>query len=448
MKNFNVLALAALCLLFWPACKPDKTEDPATLRTADIDGKFANDWFALNLKITKETPGFTSPVAARAFGFTGLTLYEAVVEGMPEFQSLQGHLEGLAAGSWPAPQSGLAYHWGLSANRALGYLSRRLYKSASDDNLNAIAALELQYEQLFAQSLEPGQIERSIEYGETVGKAIYAFSQLDGQDEGCLNNFPASYVVPGYPGAWAPTPPAYQAIPMQPYWGSVRPFLPANVQLAQPAPPPAYATLTNAVLFAQALEVYAVASNLTPEQIRIAKYWNDDAGETATPAGHFLSIATQVLEAENANLAIAAEAYAKVGIGVHDAFIACWKFKYDYNLLRPVTYIRAQLDPTFTPLLNTPPYPEYTSDHAVQSAAAAQILSELFGYNYHFTDRTHIDRADIDGSARSFDSFLEAAREAADSRLYGGVNFHAAIDQGQYQGEKIGRNVGGMEFRR
>ncbi|MGH3102611.1 MAG: vanadium-dependent haloperoxidase [Gaiellaceae bacterium] len=128
----------------------------------------------------------------------------------------------------------------------------------------------------------------------------------------------------------------------------------------------------------EARECYDAARALTPEQAAIARFWSDDPGATATPPGHSISILTQTLRRFDAPLDRAAEAYARFGIAVADAFIACWRTKYRYNLLRPVTYVRRVLDPAWTPLLATPPFPEYTSGHSVQSAAAAPVLTELF----------------------------------------------------------------------
>ena len=119
-----------------------------------------------------------------------------------------------------------------------------------------------------------------------------------------------------------------------------------------------------------------------PEWQAIATFWSDDPGTTATPPGHSVSIATQVLRRERASLMTAAETYARVGMAVADAFIACWKSKYVYNLLRPVTYLQTQVDPTWLPQLVTPPFPEHPSGHSVQSGAAFTVLADLFGNRY------------------------------------------------------------------
>ncbi|MEK7254452.1 MAG: vanadium-dependent haloperoxidase, partial [Bacteroidota bacterium] len=215
-----------------------------------------------------------------------------------------------------------------------------------------------------------------------------------------------------------------------------------------PVAHPEFSTDPTSAFYAEAFEVYTVTSSLTDEQIKIAHFWSDDPGKTGTPPGHSISVASQVLALENASLEEAAETFAKVGLAVHDAFISCWKCKYDYNLMRPVTFILEHFDDTYTTLLTTPPFPEYTSGHSVQSGASAQVLTDLFGDNYAFTDHTHEARTDIDGSPRSFDSFFEMAEEAAISRLYGGIHFNAAIENGVEQGKQIGQQIGGLEFKK
>ena len=133
-----------------------------------------------------------------------------------------------------------------------------------------------------------------------------------------------------------------------------------------------------------------------------------------------------------------------MGIAVTDAFIACWNVKFQYNLQRPITYITNIIDPTWTSPIATPPFPEYTSGHSVQSGAAAQVLTDLFG-NVAFTDHTH------NGSRfaqRTFNSFLEAANEASISRLYGGVHYRSAIEKGIEQGRCIGQRVSVLKFRK
>jgi PAP2 superfamily len=125
----------------------------------------------------------------------------------------------------------------------------------------------------------------------------------------------------------------------------------------------------------------------------------------------------------------------RVSVAVADGFIACWRVKYEVDLVRPVTYIKRVIDPKWNPILITPPFPEYPSGHSTQSGAAATALTALLGDNVSFEDATHIR----DGlPARKFNSFWEAANEAGMSRLYGGIHYRAAIEHGLEQGRCVG----------
>lgn len=385
-------------------------------------------WFELALELVQTTPGFSPPVASRALGYAGVALYEALQPGMPRRRSLAGQLNELA----PAPGSADgAYHWPTVANGALASILRSLFPTATAESARAIDELERRFSARAEADLPLGVSRRSVARGEAVAAHVFTWSTTDGGHEAFRNNFPP-YDPPGGPGLWVPTPPDFRPA-LQPHWGANRPFaLPSGA--ACTPPPPAYSDQVGSSFYAEAYECYTAATRLTPEQEAIARFWSDDPGQTPTPPGHSISILTQVARARAVTLAQAAEAYAKVGIAVADAFIACWNAKYRYTLLRPVTYIQSIVDAGWTPLLTTPPFPEYTSGHSVQSAAAAEVLTDLFG-DVAFVDRTHESCL----PARSFRSFHEAAEEAAVSRLYGGIHFRAAIERGLEQGCYVGR---------
>jgi len=400
------------------------------------DAEVATVWFDLSLDLVRTTAGFSPPVASRAFAYAGLALYEALVPGMEGFRSLGGVLPGL--GAVPAAGRNRAYDWPTAANAALASVLRSLFPPGQ---AAAVNALETHFEESLRPGLPPGAFTRSIERGREVAAVVFEWSKSDGGHEGYLRNFPP-YTPPVGLGLWVPTPPGFLPA-LQPYWGSNRCLALSRGADCPPGNHPPYSEDPGSDFHAEALQVYEAVRNLTPEQEEIARFWSDDPGLTSTPPGHSISIATQVLRSEGASLATAAETYAKVGIAVCDAFIACWHQKYVYNLLRPVTYIRRLLDPMWLPVLDTPPFPEYSSGHSVQSGSAFQVLTDLFGEGYAFVDHTHDDRG---FAPRSFGSFLEAAEEAAISRLYGGIHFRAAIDNGVTQGRCIGQAVSRLPF--
>ena len=412
------------------------------LSAQEASAEVIYNWYELQMKLVKETPGFSPPIASRAFGYTGVTLYEAVSPGAPGYQSLAGQLSELE--SVPQPLADAEYHWPAVANSALASITRDLFPTATDENKAAIEALYAQNAAAFRAG--DSVIARSEQYGQEVASAIFEWSKSDGGHEGYLRNFPEDYVPPVGEGLWVPTPRLNGADPqpaLQPYWGNNRTLLPAADAQCDPPPPPAYSEAPDSQFYRETLEVYDVSQALTQDEIDIALFWADDPGKTATPPGHSIAILTQVLKEQNASLPLAAEAYAKVGIAVSDAFIGCWKAKFEFGLVRPVTVIQKLFAEDWMPIVDTPPFPEYTSGHSVQTGAAAAILTDLFGESYAFTDHTH----DALGLApRSFASFAEMAEEAAMSRLYGGIHYRAAIEVGVDQGECIGERVNALQF--
>jgi hypothetical protein len=210
----------------------------------------------------------------------------------------------------------------------------------------------------------------------------------------------------------------------------------------EPPPPPAFSTNPASELYELALEDYDTVNQLTAEQKFIAHFWADDAGQTGTPPGHWIDIVRQISQREPLDLGRSAEAFARVGMAVADAFIGCWQTKYTYNFIRPVTYINDNIDATWLPFLVTPNFPEYTSGHSTQSGAASVVLSDMLGDDYAFVDSTPVDHGTLPTlSSRSFSSFREAAEEAALSRLLAGIHFRTGNEMGLAQGTCIGNTI-------
>ena len=442
----NYLFSAILFLAFTvSACQKDRPL--GVNKTAEsFDGLLAHHWFTTFRTLTKTSAGFTPPVAARAFGYAGLTLYETVVYGMPNNQSLQNQLNtGLKIN---APDTTLEYNWAVAANAAMAETARLYYANMPESQAIAVAQLE---EATFnnirdAGGFANGTLVRSKQWGVYVAQTIFEWSKTDGGHLGYTKNFPKDYVIPVGIGKWIPTYPKY-SLPMQPNWGNNRTFVPNSAINSQPNAPIAYSEDSTSTFFKEARSVYDAVTNATLEQKTIAKYWSDDPGLLGgTPGGHSISITTIVLQKEGATLAKSAEIYAKVGMGLSDAFVSCWKCKYQYNYMRPISFIRMKIDPYFVSPLETPPFPEYPSGHSVQSGATAKILSDAFGSAYLFTDKTHATRTDIDGTPRSYRSFFEFASEAGISRLYGGIHYKEAINLGIEQGTKVGIAIGKLKF--
>jgi hypothetical protein len=157
-----------------------------------------------------------------------------------------------------------------------------------------------------------------------------------------------------------------------------------------------------------------------------------------SPGAHWIGITKIISRNKNADVSTTVAAYAKVSIAIADAFISCWDEKYRSNLIRPETIINKVLDENWYPVLQTPPFPEYTSGHSVVSGAASVILTDFFGDNIAFEDDTELP---YDLPIRTYRSFIHAAEEAAISRLYGGIHYRKAVDEGLKQGRNLGNYI-------
>jgi len=445
MKLFGKRILGLLCLsLIIYSCEKDNDDVAIVEQQSEASAYKAQvvvAWYGLIKTLTTETPGYTPPVAARAFGYTGIALYEAIVPGMPDKNSLSGKLTDLQINI--TLDSKKTYHWPTVANAVLAKMTKHFYANTTEERLAAMAQLEENYNNEFLAENGQEVFDASVLLAEEVADTILLWAATDGGEDGQFHNFPAEYTPPSGPKYWVPTPPGFLPA-LQPYWGSNRPFLVANIAETRPAPPPEFSVEPNSLCFKRAMEVYNTVNTLTPEQKDTALFWSDDPVTTATPPGHSISILNQLIEKENVNLDVAVEAFAKLGIGVSDAFVSCWKTKYETVYLRPITYINKYIDPDWTTVLSTPPFPEYTSGHSIQSGALAEIMTDLFGEDYTFTDHTHENRTDIFGAPRTYGSFYEMAEEAAISRLYGGIHYQESISLGLEQGYQIGKNVNAL----
>lgn len=447
MKPMKFFLFATLLFsgLFITSCQKDKdvvTDD--TTGAANYDDQVIVDWYSLIKTLTMETPGYTPPVAARAFGYTGVALYESIVPGISDRKSLSGVLNDLEITS--TIEAGAEYHWPTVANTTLATMTKYFYENASSDKMTEIIALETNYASEFSTAVDADIYNRSVAFAQAISAEILEWAKTDGGYEAQYNNFPTDFQPPVGEQYWTPAPPLYQSA-LQPYWGSNRPFMTANVTNTQPEAPPAFSSDATSLCFQRAMEVYNTVNSLSAEEKIIAEFWADDPTTTATPPGHSISILNQLLAENNTNLAFAAEAYVKLSIAISDAFISCWKTKYAHAYPRPITYINNYIDANWSPVLSTPPFPEYTSGHSVQSGAMAEVLTKMFGEDYNFIDHTHEGRNDIDGTPRSFNSFYEMAEEAALSRLYGGIHYHESIFNGLDQGYKIGQNINNLDLK-
>ena len=359
---------------------------------------------------------------------------------MKKYVTLAGQLTGLEP--VPQPVEGEEYCFQLASVQAMLKVGRTLV--FSEDKMDVF------YEKIMQEFKDtdiPDDVyERSIAYGTQVADHIVAWSGKDNYKQS--RSFP-KYSILDDPGTWKPTPPAYMDA-IEPHWNKIRTFGIDSAAQFKPKAPTAFSIEKESPFYKEALEVYNIGKNLTQEQREIASFWDCNpfvmnvkghvmfATKKISPGGHWMNITHVACVKTNANFVQSAEAYVRVAVSLFDGFVSCWDEKYRSKLIRPETYINQYIDEDWVPLLQTPPFPEYTSGHSVISGSAAVTLTSLFGENFAFTDSTEIE---FGLTSRSFKSFDEACTEAAISRMYGGIHYRPAFENGLVEGKAVGNYI-------
>jgi hypothetical protein len=380
------------------------------------------------------------PVAARTYAYSGVAAYEALRQGSAAYRSLAGQVNGLRP--VPAPEPGKEYLLPIAGVNAYLTVAEKLVFAPE----KVAAHRDSLVRSLRDAGVPDELLDRSLAYGAAVGKHVLAWAATDGIGEA---RAAARIQVRPEPGRWVPTPPAYMDA-VEPNWGTLRPFVLTSSSEIPIAPPTPFDTAAGSGFQRLAREIRDTGVGLTAEQRAIAGFWDCNpfavqseghymsALKKISPGGHWMGITAIALRHTHADILRSAEAYARVSMALSDGFVSAWREKYRSVRVRPVTVIQEEIDPSWQPLLQTPPFPEYPSAHSVISAAAAEVLSDLFGESYAFTDSTELA---FGLPPRSFASFEDAAHEAAMSRMYGGIHLRDAAENGLRQGAGIGRTV-------
>ncbi len=367
----------------------------------------------------------------RQLCYTSIGFYESVVHGSSQYKSLAGQLNGLA--SLPQPDNEKNISWQASGNAAMAEMLRYFYPG----NPVMVTRIDSMENACMAGFEKNGDTKSSIaegsKYGKEIAHAIIDWCKTDLSDK---ENEP--YNIPTGEGFWEPTPPGFQK-PIRPFGGNSRTIVPRSIENTLPLPPTRFSSEQGSDFYKMVNEVYTTSQAAAKDKNDIAMCWDDSPdGSSLGAGGHWLCILKDVITAKNIPLIESAHIYSEMYIAMYDASIGCFKAKYMYNLMRPVTYIRKYIQADWSPLIVTPVHPEYPAAHATISTAAATVLDKLVGGDVEFTDKAYKYKGYAD---RSFRSFKDAGREAGMSRLYGGIHYRPSIEAGYMQGEKIAENV-------
>ncbi|MDO6470843.1 phosphatase PAP2 family protein [Maribacter sp. 1_MG-2023] len=442
-KTFTRISTVLLLLLIM-ACSTN--EQPKM-----SDKEVALEWANMTLFITRYTPSNSPTFASRAFGYTGLTMYEAIVPGFTEYKSMNGQLKGLEM--LPMADDSKEYSWVLALNAGQSEILKNIYVQTSEENIQKIDSLEQVIFTQFQNRLDEQTVSRSVAFGKSVAQTIFEWSKTDGGHRGYLNNFDKTMVHPDRPGAWKPPlfAQSFSHHPLHPHWGENRTFASTNKELEDPKMIP-YDTTVGSPYYKQFENVYLKDLELTQLEKEAAIWWGDDPDVSFTPPGHSYYFATLAVEGHDISLIETAQVYAQVGMAVSDAFVNCWKWKYQFFTERPNTFVPKYIDEEWESFWPDPPFPSFPSGHAIQAAAAATVLEHNFGKEFTFTDKAHEGRErdelkETDFVIRSFDTFWDAALETADSRFYGGIHTQLDNEVGLEKGVEIAKNVYALEWK-
>ncbi len=405
MRRDRLLLVAALVF----ACHPVRSSELVLV------------WNDLTLRAIRYA-NVPPPMAVRQMAIVHLAMFDAANGLDPKYLSYLVTNGAPGECSLEAGTSTAAHH-----------VLRTLFPKSAD-------VLDSHYNAILAAIPNSTAKTNGLQWGRHVANEYLKLRQFDGAGQS------AGYAYKDQPGYWKRTPPNYDK-PLLPAWGRMKPFAIKSPEDFNVAPPPALASSDWASQYNYLKTIGATNSTVrTPQQREIALFWADGP-RTETPPGHWNKIAQQLARKKNYDLLETARLFAALNTAMADAAIVCWHAKYTYNWWRPVTAIRGgdsddnpqtEPDPNWTPLLITPPFPEHTSGHSTFSGAAASVLAEFSGSD-EFQFVTTSDG--LPGVVRRFQRFSEAAREAGLSRIYGGIHFPAANENGLETGRKVGEYV-------
>ncbi|GAB3651664.1 vanadium-dependent haloperoxidase [Echinicola sediminis] len=382
---------------------------------------------------------FSPPVASRIYAYSSIAAYEVMALSDPSYTSLTTQLNGFKEKSYDIPNQ---CHFPLASLQAYYEVAKALVFSEEDIVEDQKALMN----RMMEEGLPEDVLQSSVKLGNEVAKHVLSYAATDNYSQ--TRSYP-KYTVPSSKYSWKPTPPAYIE-GIEPHWSKIRPFTLDSASQFKPAPPTDFDTKEGSGFYHDAKVVMDTGLELTDEQKDIAMFWDCNpykmnikghvmfAEKKITPGGHWMGIAGIAAKAQKLDWKATTEAMALTSISLFDAFISCWDEKYRSILIRPETYINQYINEDWFPLLQTPPFPEYTSGHSVASTSASVALTHLLGETVHIVDSTEVTYG---LPIREFNSFAEAASEAAISRLYGGIHYRPAIDNGVEQGKNVGYHV-------
>jgi hypothetical protein len=385
---------------------------------------------------------FPPMIASRNYVYANIAAYECLVANDTKLNSLSTQIKHLPA--MPKPPSNKPINFQLASLLAFTKVG------------NAVTfpegSLMSYYTELLKMAdsvgMQKEEITNTKVFADSITAAILKWSKGD--------NYAKTRSAEKYnvdfnnPSRWIPTPTMY-ASAVEPHWMEIRPMIMDSSSQFKPNRPPTFDINNKAsTYYTYMMEVKNISDSLTEEQKHIADFWDDNpfkmvvvghamyAQKKFSPPGHWMNIVGIAAKKVNANFSTTVAAYTQTAIALFDGFISCWDEKFRSNYVRPETIINKYISDTWRPYIQTPPFPSYTSGHATISAAAAEVMTHYFGENISFVDTSLLE---FGIKSRTITSFRNAAKEAAMSRLYGGIHYRFDNDAGNVAGTSLGKFI-------
>lgn len=387
---------------------------------------------------------FSPPVASRIYVYPNIAAYETLNQDNSTYKSLTNQLNGLSVLN--PDKNNNAINLKLASIIAFINIAKELV--FSKEHVTAYRdSLYTNWETLNLDDFKSAK-----DYGLEISDQIITWMNADNYTE---TRTMANYnIYTEDESRWEPTPPAYMN-GIEPHWNKLRTFVLDSAAQFKPLTHPPFSMEKGTAFYKELMDVFHLNNEIRAkgdesEEVAIARFWDCNpfvsvnkghymfAEKKITPGAHWIGICKIACKQTNSDYEKTVFAYTKTSIAIADAFISCWDEKYRSNLVRPETLINKHLDLEWAPILQTPPFPEYTSGHSVVSGASSEVLTKIFGDNFGFDDTTELP---FGLPMRPFKSFRLAAQEAAISRLYGGIHYKSAVEVGIDQGIEIGTLV-------
>ncbi|MBT8245798.1 MAG: vanadium-dependent haloperoxidase [Winogradskyella sp.] len=430
--KFRLLVLFIAVIL--SSCKEELKSDTQVFQTSDLNN--AN---TVLLEAVMED-AFTPPVASRMYAYAHLAHYITIQSLRKDSLNLiTNKINGLEQFKISESKN---LNPELSALLAFSNVGKKLiYSEHFFENLN---------DSLITKATQLGLTKTVIKNSENYAANISAqLSDWIDKDMYTETRTFSRFTSTKKPENWRETPPDYTT-GLEPHWDNIRTMVIDSANVFKYKPLPKYSTDEDSDFYKMVYQVYEAVNNKTEDTEKTAWFWDCNPIMTVhtghmvttihkfTPPGHWLNIVNQVSTKEYSDYYTTTKAYTLTSMAMFDAIIAAWHVKYRTDLVRPVTYIQENIDAEWTPVLQTPPFPEYTSGHSATSASAAEVLSSIYGENYAFTDNTQL-RFGLED--RTFNSFREAANQVNMSRFYGGIHYIQGVEEGARQGREIANTI-------